>query len=80
MTSVGIVSQHGHPFLIVGVDEIEITVSVEVAEGRAEAHPIFIETPWGADVFKLQTAEIAEGEVMLNEHRGTALHLCPFRR
>ena len=42
---------------------------ISVAERGAEAHPLLVEAPFGADVLEFQFAQIAEGEVGFDPHR-----------
>ena len=59
--------------LVVGVDEIEIAVAAQVAEGRAETDALLVEAPGRADVLELQVAQVAKGQMGLGQH-GAVVH------
>ena len=63
---VAVVAQERDAALVVGVDDVEVAVAAQVAEGRAEAHALLVEAPGRAHVLELQVAQVAEGEVRLD--------------
>ena len=62
---VAVVAQEGDAAVVVRVDDVQVAVPAQVPEGRPEAHALFVEAPGRADVFELQVAQVAEGEVRL---------------
>ena len=75
-----VIAQDRDASLVVGVDDVEVAVAAQVAEGGAEADALLVEAPCGADVLELEVAQVAEGEVGLGEDRAVVHDPDPLRR
>ena len=75
-----IVAQQRGAGLIVAVDDVEIAVTAQVAESRAETNTPFVQAPGLADVLELEVAEVAKGQVSLEENGTVAHDAHPFHR
>ena len=75
---VAVIAEKGDAFLVIRVNQIEIAIAVQIAERRAKADALLVETPVGAHIFECQIAQIAIGEMGL-DHHGTVPHDAPSR-
>ena len=80
VAGVAVIAENRDSLLKVGIHQIEVAVTIQVAKRRPEAHAPLVEPPSGADVFKLQVAQIAKGQLGLGQDRAVAHDPQPFRR
>src|SRR5688572_20984129 len=59
----------GHWLAEIGDDQVEIAVTIEVCQSRAVTRRNLIESPFFADAFESQVAQIAECQVRLSQDR-----------
>ena len=76
---VTVVTQQRGASLIVAVDDIKIAIAAQIAEGRAKTNAPFVQAPGLADVLELQVAQIAKGQVSLDQHGAVAHDAHPFQ-
>ena len=56
-------------FIKIAHDQVEISVTIEVGRRRRKAHTDMVQAPVFADILKLQSADVAVGDILLTQFR-----------
>ena len=73
VSRVRVVAKHRDTLAVVGIDDVQVAIAAQVAEGGAKADAPLVEAPFGADVLEAQLPPISVGQVLLGQHRRSPL-------